>query len=103
VRQCGELRNLMALASLTRAAALLSVLLLLAVGALEAAHGEEEDCAPHECAVCAATSLTPLAGAGSAPRSRPTAACCLPPGAQGQRLCAPYRDCLPSRAPPLPA
>ena len=92
-----------ALASLTRAAALFSVALLLAVGALEAAHGEWEDCARHECAVCAAASLVPLAGAGAAPCARPTAACFLPPGAQGQRPCAPYRDCLPSRAPPLPA
>ena len=93
----------MVLVSLTRVAALLSALLLLAVSAAEAGHHHEEDCARHDCALCAAGSLTLLIGAHSAPFACPTAVCSLPPGPQGPPLCAPYRDCLPSRAPPAPA
>jgi len=93
----------MALASLTRIAALLSVLLLLSAGAAEAVHHEEEDCARHDCAICAAASLTPLISARCAPHACPTAARSLPPGPQSLPLCSPYRDCLPSRAPPAAA
>lgn len=90
-------------APLTRIAALLIITLLLAAGAAEAAHHNEENCARHDCAICAAASLTPLPGAHSAACACPAAACPLPPDAQGLPLCAPYRDCLPSRAPPLAA
>ena len=90
-------------ASLTRVAALSSVLLLLAVSVTEAGHRHEEDCVRHDCATCAAGSLIPLIGAHPAPSAGATAVCSLPPGPQGPPLCAPYRDCLPSRAPPVPA
>ena len=93
----------MALVSLTRVAALLGILLLLAVSAAEAGHHHEEDEARHDCAMCAAGSLTPLISAHSAPSACPAAVCSLPPSPQGPPLCAPYRDCLPSRAPPVPA
>ena len=90
-------------ASLTRAVALLSIVLLLGVSAAEAGHHHEEDDVRHDCAMCAAGSLTPLIGAHSAPSACATAVCSLPPSPQGPPLCAPYRDCLPSRAPPVPA
>ena len=90
-------------ASLTRLVALLSIVLLLAVSAAEAGHQDEDDCVRHECAMCAAGSLTPLIGAQSAPFAGAAAACALLPGPPARLLCAPYRDCLPSRAPPVPA
>ena len=90
-------------ASLTRAVALLSIVLLLGVSAAEAGHHHEEDEARHDCAMCAAGSLTPLIGAHSAPSACATAVCSLPPRPQGPPLRAPYRDCLPSRAPPVSA
>ena len=93
----------MASDSLVRVGALLSGLLLLAASAAEAWHHREEDCARHDCAACAAGSLTRLIGAHSAPNAWPTAVRSLPPGPQGLALCALYRDCLPSRAPPFPA
>ena len=93
----------MALASLSRIAALLSVVLLLSAGTAEAAHHEEEDCALHGCAICAAGSLAPLISARGAPHACPPAARSLPPGPQRLPLCSPYRDCLPSRAPPAAA
>ena len=96
--------NFVVRASLTRVVTSLIIVLLLAVSAAEAGHHHEEVEARHECAICAVGSLTPLIVAHySAPFACPTAACALPPGPQGPPLCAPYRNCLPSRAPPVPA
>ena len=104
VKQYGSFRdNAMTRTSLTRVVALLSIVLLLGASAAEAGHHHEEDDARHDCVFCAAGSLTPCIGAHSAPSACPTAVCSLPPGPQGPPLCAPYRDCLPSRAPPVPA
>ena len=93
----------MALASLTRAVALCSVLLLLVIGAAEAGHNHEDDDARHDCALCAAGSLNPTIGVQSATSSCLTAAHFQLTGPQGPPLCALYRGCLLSRAPPVPA
>ena len=93
----------MALASITRAVALLSVLLLLGIGIVAAGHHHEEDEVRHDCALCAAGSLNPSIGAQFAPSSCLTAACSQLPGPQGPPLCMLYRGCLPSRAPPVTA
>lgn len=93
----------MALASLTRAVALCSVLLLLVIGTAAAGHHHEDDEVRHDCALCVAGSLNPSIGAQSDASPCLTAACSQLPGPQGPPLCARYRGCLPSRAPPLPA
>lgn len=93
----------MAAAVLARVVASLTIVLLLGVSAAEAGHHDEEDCARNECALCAAGSLAPLAGAHSAPSACPAGGYAAAPGPQGPPLCALYRNCLPSRAPPVPA
>ena len=93
----------MVLASLTRVIALLIIALLPATGAAEAGHHHEDDDVRHDCAMCAAGSLPPLIGAYSAPSACPKVVCFLPPDPQGLPPGSPYRDCLPSRAPPVPA
>ena len=93
----------MKIASLTRFAALLIIALLLAVSAAEAGHHHEEGDVRHDCAMCVAGSLTPLIGAHRAPAACPAPVVSRPPDPQGLPLCAPYHNCLPSRAPPVPA
>ena len=95
--------KLMAAAALARVVASLTILLLLGAGVAEAGHHDDEDCARHECALCAAGSPAPLVGAHSAPSACIAGGYGLPPGPQGPPLCAPYRNGLPSRAPPVPA
>ena len=93
----------MALASFLRIIALFSALLLLGVGVAAAGHLHDEDTeAGHDCALCTTQSITLFNDVHAAPTSFPVAAHLLP-GLQGFPLCALYRNCLPSRAPPVPA
>ena len=91
----------MNLVSLTHIGALLSVLVLLGGGVVAAGHHHED--VQHDCAVCTAGSLNPFVGAQSDSSPCLAAAPSLPPGPQGPSLCALYRACLLSRAPPIPA
>lgn len=89
--------------TLTRAIALLSVLVLLGSGVAAAGHHHEDEDVQHDCALCTAGSLKPFVDAQSAPSPCLAAASSLSPGPQGRPLCALYRACLPPRAPPIPA
>ena len=89
--------------TLTRAITLLSVLGLLGSGAIAAGHDHEDKDVQHDCALCTAGSLDPSVGAQSDPSPCLVAAPSLAPGPLGRPLCALYRACLLSRAPPIPA
>lgn len=90
----------MILSTLTRIVALLSVLVVLGIGAVAAGHHHEGDDVRHDCALCAAGSLNPFVGAQSALSPSPMAALSLPPGLQGPPRWTRYRAHLLSRAPP---
>ena len=89
--------------TLTRAIALLSVLVLLGSGAVAAGHHHEDGDVQHDCALCTAGALNPFVDAQSDPSPCLAAAPSLMPDPQGPPLCAIYRACLLSLAPPLPA
>ena len=89
-------------ASLARIVALLSVFVVLGIGAVTAGHlHDEDDDVRHDCALCAAGSLGPFVDAQPAPSPSPTAALSYPPDPQGPPLYAFYRAHLLSRAPPV--
>ena len=94
----------MALASLIRFVALSCTLLLLDSGGAAAGHIHNEDTeVGHHCALCMTQSLSLFHEVQTAPCSFLTAVRFLLPGPQGPPLCALYRGCLLSRAPPVPA
>ena len=87
--------------TLARIVALLSVLVMLGIGAATADHLHDEDDDPqHDCALCTAESLSQFADTQPASSLYPTAALSLPPRPQGSPLCALYRAHLLARAPP---
>ena len=89
--------------TLTRAIALLSVLVLLGSGAAAAGHHHEDDDVRHDCALCTVGSLNPLVDAQSVPSPCLATALSLPFSPQGPLRCELYHAHLLPRAPPLPA
>ena len=93
----------MALAVLVRIVALICALLLLGAGVGAAGHLHDEDTeVGHDCALCTTQGLTLFHDLQFVPTTLPTATPVLP-GSQGSPLCGLYRNCVPSRAPPVPA
>ena len=94
----------MVLASLIRLIALSCASILLCAGVASAGHVHDGDTeAAHDCALCTTPSLGLFHKNQMAPSSFPTAVRSLLPGPQGPPLCALYRGCLSSRAPPVAA